>query len=974
MLIMLLVDVELLGLRESIRGYFEEHPRAKKALGVATAVASNFAMVVTGSTVLAAVAGTIVDHKQNKEKVNPDILMDFFKKAIQEPEVQDAIKDAVREGGVGIATHVSTAMNQLGAHSPDTGQFVSTMKSELTVIAQELGIIREMISYYEIPDTKDRVMNVWRLPTYLDDVLVIDDDRKAIINAAIKHARKNENVVILGGPGSGKTTVMYAIWKELDIDVDTALVWDTKDVSKIHERDGVVLFCDDLPETRELIRAIVEKDVRGVVTTAREQEWSRLPLEVRERFQTVTLPNLTDEVMSEITSKHLRSQNVEYDDDALEAIVENAQGSPIYIRYIAEEIGAEYRNGYLTKLIRDRAMRAPKGMTDYVAGILARILFDLKGTIYAPKEGALPVIKTLLCLADMPNYETHEVHLNQVFFASKQPSDGPGPFNAIKQYLSRDPRFFSLKFMHDTLADVLRGSVDHPIVGDIRMVAQEMGVAGRRRVEKQALDDGWEHVKAEYEIDTAGGLEPLLAYAYFAAKNFGVDHIDSLALKLANEYIESPLSQGLFAISGPLTEIPESIEPSSEEVSEKIIEKPPVPRTPTKPSVPEDIGQLIREKVSGVLGDDTARGIEESISSLANLSELGKLKTDDIETKVSKFIEGQLGEGKKRKTSIDLLEEILQQKSVSPAKLSRRVRKAAHRAAVRGNAGKIKDTERVSSLLVEGAGRLVLLDSMLYIEILDTIVEGIAATSSEREAARRITSLTEEIAVALLDDKSQKCITDAYTKSAERSAKMSDFDGMLAYYEGKWKLFGVDPKDLSKISNQIAKLMKLGRTPYSLEVLENCLVLFHEDQIENHLGMTLQAFKDLSKASIGEREEYGEIVESARGYLETPIGKLREGELLIKNTTAADLCTSIVQSMIASMDGFVKKSGKSVAAEGVYPLLHQALKPLVMDSIGIVKEIGIEKAAKTLTTIITKMKGESKHRDRMLEAAKSVSG
>ncbi|MGY5853019.1 MAG: hypothetical protein RTU92_05585 [Candidatus Thorarchaeota archaeon] len=970
-----------MGLRESIRGYFEEHPRAKKALGVATAVASNFAMVVTGSTVLAAVAGTIVDHKQNKEKVDPEMLMDFFKKAIQEPEVQDAIKDAVREGGVGVATHVSTAMNQLGAHSPDTGQFVSTMKSELTVIAQELGIIREMISYYEIPDTKDRVMNVWRLPTYLDDVLVIDDGRKAVINTAIKHVRKNENVVILGGPGSGKTTVMYAIWKELETDTDTALVWDTKDVSNLHERDGVILFCDDLPETRELTRAIVGKDVRGVVTTAREQEWSRLPLEVRERFQTVTLPNLTDEVMSEIVSRHLGSQNVEYDTDALVTIVENAQGSPIYVRYLTEEIGAEYRNGYLTKLIRDRAMRAPKGMTDYVAGILARILFDLKGTIYAPKDGALPVIKTLLCLADMPNYETHEVHLNQVFFASKQPSDGPGPFNAIKQYLSRDPRFYSLKFMHDTLADVLRGSVDHPIVGDIRMVAQEMGVAGRRRVEKQALDDGWEHVKAEFEIDTAGGLEPLLAYAYFAAKNFGVDHIDNLALKLANEHIESPLSQGLFAISGPITESSEMVESTRVEpevqASEKIIERPPAPKIPARPSDPGDIGQLIREKVSSVLGDDTAKGIEESISSLANLSELeelGALKGADIEARVSKFIEGQFGEIEERKTSFELLEEILQQESVSPTKLSRRVRKAAHRAAVRGNVGKLQEPEKINSLIAEGAERLVLLDSMLYIEILGTITEGLAATSSEKYAAEKITAITEKIAVALLDEKSQKDIVDVYIKSAERSAKMSDYDGMLAYYEGKWNLFGIDSKDLSKTSDHIAKLMKLGRTPYSLEVLEKCLDLLQEDQVENHLGMTLQAFKDLSKASIAERYEYGDITKSAQGFLKKQIRRLRERKLLVRNTTAAELCISVVQSMITTMDRVVKKSGKSVATEGVYPLLHQSLKPLVMDAIKAMKEIDIEKSVKTLTSAIGKMKGESEYRTKMVEAAKSVSG
>ncbi len=970
-----------MGLKDSIRDYFNKHPRAKKALGVATAIATNFTMIVTGSSLLAAAAGTIVDHKQNQDKVDPDILMDFFKKAIQEPEVQDSIKEAVREGGADVASHVSTAMNQLGVNSPDTGQFVSSMKSEITLIARELGIIRELISYYEIPDTKDRVMNVWRLPNYLDDVIVIDDDRRSVIDIAIKHVRDESNVVILGTPGSGKTTVMYAIWKELDEDTDTALVWDTKDVSKVHEHHGVVLFCDDLPETRELTRAIAEKDVRGIVTTAREQEWSRLPIEVRERFQTVTLPNLADSVMAEIVSRHLQSQDVEYDDDALDAIVENAQGSPIYVRYIAEEIGADYRTGKLTKLIKTRAMRAPKGMTDYVAGILARILFDLKGTIYTPKEGALPVIKTLLCLADMPNYETHEVHLNQVFFASKQPSDGVGPFNAIKQYLSRDPRFFSLKFMHDTLADVLRGSVDHPIVGDIRMVAQEMGVAGRRRMEEQALNDGWEHVKAEYEFDKAGGLEPLLAYGYFAAKNFGSGHIDGLAINLANTHVESPISQGIFAVVGPITEELEKQElpeiRTAPEVSEMKM-KEPDPALATKPPALGDIGQMIREKIGSVIGEDGAAEIGkqiERIPELSSLSELTKKTPSDLGASVSKYIEEQLGAiGTETRTSFDRLESGLEQESISPDRLSGLLRKASQRARTRGGKRKIKDRERINGLLKEGAQRLVLLDSMLYIEILDVLSQGLAATTNERRTAKTITEITGEIAVSLLDEKSQKNVSDVFTKGADRSAKMSDYEGMLAYYVGKWKFFGIDSKDLSKISDHISNLMKLGRAPFAFEVLNWSLDLFHDDMIEYRLEMTLQAFRVLSKAQVRHRVEFEEVIRLSNSILNNQIQRLREKELLIGNTTAADLCTALVKSIVSTMENFAKKSGMDVTVDGIYPILHEKLKPLVMDSIDILKEIKIEKASRTITNILNKMPGDSKHKATLIEAAKTVSG
>jgi ABC-type glutathione transport system ATPase component len=331
-----------MGLREAIHDYFERHPRAKKALGIATAIATNFAIIASGSAALAVAASTIVKHQEDKDKQHRnEELVDFFKDAVQDPAVREALKNAVQEGGVEVANHVSIALNQLGTARPEAGQFVSSLKSEITVIIQQMGIIKEMLSYYEIPDTQDRVLNVWRLPSYLDDVLVIDKELQSAINAAIRLIREDKNVVILGAPGSGKTTAMYVIWKQLGIDTDTALVWDTKDISRVHEKGGIVLFTDDIPETRELARAIVEKDARGIVTTAREQEWSRLPIELRKKFSSLALPEISDSAMKEIAVKHFESQDVEFEDDALQVLVESAQGSPIYVRYMAEEIGVE---------------------------------------------------------------------------------------------------------------------------------------------------------------------------------------------------------------------------------------------------------------------------------------------------------------------------------------------------------------------------------------------------------------------------------------------------------------------------------------------------------------------------------------------------------------------------------------------------------------------------------------------------------
>ena len=991
-------ECEAMGLRDAIRDYFERHPRAKKALGVATAIATNFAIIASGSAALAVAASTIVKHQEDKDKQRRnEELVDFFKEAVQDPAIREALKNAVQEGGVEIANHVSVALNQLGTARPEAGQFVSSLKSEITVVIQQMGIIREMLSYYEVPDTQERVLNVWRLPAYLDDVLVIEEQLQSAIDAAIEYIRDGKNVVILGAPGSGKTTAMYVIWKQLGIDTDTALVWDTKDISRVHEKGGIILFTDDIPETRELARAIVEKDARGIVTTAREQEWSRLPIELRKKFSSIAIPEIPDSAMKEIALKHLESQDVKFEEDALQVLVESAQGSPIYVRYMAEEIGAEFRIGALDKLTAERVKKAPKGMTSYVAGILARILFNLEGTIYKPQEGALPVIKTLLCLADMPNYETHEVHLNQIFFKVKAPTDGPGPYNAIKQYLSRDPQFFSLKFMHDTLADVLRGKVDHPIVGDIRMLAQEMGVSGRLNVEKQALTDGWDHVKEEYEVDHAGGLEPLLAYAYFAAKNFGVENVEQLAIDLANEHIETPLSQGLFAITGPISEIPIAIDKAS---IPSVVDDIESPRDSGKSELPaavgvEDaIGKLVKEKIGGALGEDfmkdldiagglkglgtTIRAAVEKAKEDPEIAKgLSDLQSMKMPKSVSKYIEGALsGIGadiekpkSKRRTSFQRLEKLLKQDSVSPSKLSRALTKAALKATVVGKNRKLKDAQSIGELIKEGANRLVLLDSMEYIDILDDLREGLVVTVGDLETARIITEITGEIEVKLLDEKTQKEIGKVFDNGVKHSAKLSDFKSYRAYFSGKWSLLGIDTKDQSTVASQISKLMSYGRTDLAFELLSSFNELYDDSRYENRISLTIQAFKGLSKAKFSEQDEIQKAVDKVISHLDKHIEWMRTKEVLSHNETAAELCLTAVASTVSIMETYVKSSGQS---DNIYPLLYEILKPVVANAVEALKMIGLEKTSKSMVKTIEKLKGENESKVEMLKLASSL--
>jgi hypothetical protein len=558
--------------------------------------------------------------------------------------------------------------------------------------------------------------------------------------------------------------------------------------------------------------------------------------------------------------------------------------------------------------------------------------------------------------------------------------------------------------MHDTLADVLRGKVDHPIVGDIRMLAQEMGVTGRLNVEKQALTDGWEHVKAEYEVDNAGGLEPLIAYAYFAAKNFGVQSVEQLALNLANEHIETPLSQGLFAIIGPITETSEvagvsAAFDSAEPPSALQVDAAESPLPPTV-SVEDGLGKLVKEKIGAALGEDTMKDLDvpgglkglgtmiraavdkakEDPEVQKGISELENLDLKGLPKSVSKYIESAMsGVGadieksrRKRRDKFQQLEELLQQDSVKPSRLSRAIRKASLRATVLSDSKRLKNPQNIGELMKEGAKRLVLLDSMEYIDILDEIYEGLIVTVGEFETARIITETTSEIDVTHLDEKNRKFITKVFDNGVKRSAKLGDFKSFREFFSGKWKLLGIGPKDMSTVANQVGKLMGYGRTTAAFELLSSFIELFKDSQYENSIGLTLQAFKGLSKAKVSEREEIKKIVNDTMQHLDKRIEWMKTKEILSQNESAAELCVFAVSSTISMMETYVKSSGKAVAAESVYPLLHEILKPLVINAVEALKTINLEKFAKTMLKMIEKLKGASESKVEMVKATRSL--
>jgi hypothetical protein len=165
--------------------------------------------------------------------------------------------------------------------------------------------------------------------------------------------------------------------------------------------------------------------------------------------------------------------------------------------------------------------------------------------------------------------------------------------------------------------------------------------------------------------------------------------------------------------------------------------------------------------------------------------------------------------------------------------------------------------------------------------------------------------------------------------------------------------------------------MKLDRTVFAFENVLDFADYFKDEQIEYRLGISLQAFKNLSGANISERGEYDRTLQMCRDVYGKTINSLDSKGLLIQNDTAANMCTTLLSSSIAAADTFVKKSGKSVAAEAVYPLLHESMKPLFMEIHEGLEKIGLKKAKKTASNVVSKMKGESDHKNQLLKVYSS---
>ncbi len=126
-------------------------------------------------------------------------------------------------------------------------------------------------SYFEIPTDPATVLSEWSLPPNLRKNVYLDDERASHI-LEVLNSKPDDNYVIIGEPGVGKTTLLFEVFDSFMDKVPTGILT-TTGITNAHLEFGMRLFYDDIPENTDIVQGIIDGEAKGLVVTAREADW-----------------------------------------------------------------------------------------------------------------------------------------------------------------------------------------------------------------------------------------------------------------------------------------------------------------------------------------------------------------------------------------------------------------------------------------------------------------------------------------------------------------------------------------------------------------------------------------------------------------------------------------------------------------------------------------------------------------------------
>jgi hypothetical protein len=401
-------------------------------------------------------------------------------------------------------------------------------------------------SYFDIPRDPVAILANWGLPENLRGFIHLDERRREAIEYVLGTSSER-NIAIIGDPGVGKTTVLFALFEEM-MKIGPTGILTTVGLSEYHRKNGIRLFYDDLPENAELANAIEKSSATGIIVTAREQDFKcRLSQTQQAIFEKVYVRDFSKEDILTVAKKLLDMQGIAADTDALQLLADYAQGSPIYVWSVVRDLANRGERRLNPEYLRENAS---KGMVSYVSRVMQRLLKD--GEKFKP--GGLHTLTMLVFMAtQMRDKRCHSLYFRKVSDMLDDQTavvfQGPeGAYNVSLQsftleYLSGKGNVY--RFPHDCWADILTGAVASPFSARVDLIQQEFEITGIfESVKTRALTAGWTDIKGMFQKRPDRFRESLLEYAHMALRNFEPGQMERAGIPMAQLRIMLAREQG----------------------------------------------------------------------------------------------------------------------------------------------------------------------------------------------------------------------------------------------------------------------------------------------------------------------------------------------------------------------------------------------------------------------------------------------
>lgn len=387
-------------------------------------------------------------------------------------------------------------------------------------------------SYFEVPTDPKSIMEEWALPHNLRGNIHLDSKRKEIVRD-IFESPYDDNYVIIGEPGVGKTVLLFEVFDRL-MKREPAGILTNENIGNAHETFKIRLFYDDISEKPDLYNAIAAKEsISGLILSSREAEWSELPVDFRKKFTRLTVPRFSDDEMKQLVLKTLEINAINKDANAVKTLVSYAQGSPIYVGSLIKEMVYSNIRRLSQTYLKENAQ---KGMAGYVTMILQRLLKT--GNEY--RTGGLHALSCLMFLANhVEERKCHEQLLRA--FADEIDEHMEEKFDDLydRRTFNRSIDYLSgqgslVRFPHDTWVDILQGQgATNPFRPDIQEIRKEFEDTGMfEKLKKDAIDDAWEAIKKRYLRNNVREKDSFLELCDTLTTNFRLSDLKEMKVDI----------------------------------------------------------------------------------------------------------------------------------------------------------------------------------------------------------------------------------------------------------------------------------------------------------------------------------------------------------------------------------------------------------------------------------------------------------